>query len=137
MKKYFIVFALLMPLFIYSQDFSESFDKTQTLSWISKNIKPTGNTSSMRSLKTQVTYTENFFDKNGAAIYSFDLAKVSFSIVGKKVRINCSSGSCISYTYKSAGNRDVKNLSSFDLEAKNSVSQLNQALNHLKRRVGL
>lgn len=137
MKKLIIVLVFLIPLMIQAQDFSESFDKIQTLAWINKNIKPSGNNCNLRSLKTVATFAENFYDKNAAASSTFDLAKVKFSVVGKKVRISCLSGSCISYSYKSAGNEEIKQLNYMDLEAKNSVSQLLHALNHLQKRVGL
>jgi hypothetical protein len=137
MKKIIWLLCLLTPFLLNAQDFSTSFSKTETLSWISKNIKPEGNTSSLKSLKTQATYTENFFDKNAAAIYSFNLAQVKFSIVGNKVRISCVSGSCISYQYKEPGNATTKNITHFDLDSKTSDAQLKKALNHLKTRVGL
>jgi len=133
-----LVFLLIFfPALLFSQDFSESFDKIQTLAWINKNIKTTANNYNFSSLKTNCTFSENFFDKNSSAVYKFDLANVNINIVGKSIRFSCKNGSCIEYSFKSPTATETKKINSFDMQAAGNVNELYRAFLTLKKRVGL
>jgi len=90
----------------------------------------------MSCVGTKVDYSENYYDVGGIARYKYNLASISVSNLGNKVRLKCRSGSCISYEYKDREKEETKKLSYIDLEAK-SVSQLYKAFVHLKKVCGL
>lgn len=138
MKKIIIILIVLLPFLAFTQNFSESFDKVQTLAWINnKAIKTDANFYNLSSLKTKCTFTKNYFDKNASATYKFDLADVNFSVSGKNVRITCKTGSCIEYIYKTPTTAETKNINSLDLESAGNVNELYKAFITLKKRVGL
>jgi len=137
MKKFTVLLVFLLPVMAFSQEFSESFDKIQTLAWINKNIKTSANAYNLSSLQTKCTYNENFFDKNSSATYKFDLVNINVSVVGKSVRLSCKTGDCIEYTFKSPGSTETKKLKYFDLPASGNVNDLYRALLQLKKRVGI
>ncbi|HPD64647.1 MAG TPA: hypothetical protein P5050_04550 [Bacteroidia bacterium] len=138
MKKIIVFSALMIPFLLFAQGFNESFDKVKTIEWINnKAIKTNANFYNLSSLKTKCTYTENFFDKNSAATYNFDLANVTFSVSGKNVKIACKSGSCIEYSFTTPTTNEKKNISSFELQAAGNVNDLYKAFLTLRKRVGL
>ena len=138
MKKILALFILIFPLLVFAQGFDESFDKVKTISWInSKNIKPAGNTYNLSSLKTNVTYTENFFDKNSTASWKLNLADVKISTSGKNLVLTCTKDGCIEYSFSSPTGTETKKINSLELEATNSVNDLYKAMTTLVKRVGL
>jgi len=137
MKKLLFLCVLLTPYLLFSQGFSEGFDKVQTIAWINKNIKTTANNYNLSSLQTKCTFTENFYDKNSSAVYKFDLANINVSIVGKAVRLSCKTGDCIEYSFKTPTGTETKKIKYLDLTASESVNDLYKAFLTLKKRVGL
>jgi len=138
MKNIFLILFLIFPFINLAQGFDESFDKVKTIQWInSKNIKPGGNTYNLSSLKTTMTYTENFFDKNSSVTYKLDLSQVTISVSGKKVILKCKSGNCVDYSFASPTGTENKKLDKLELEAATSVNDLYRAMTTLCKRVGL
>lgn len=126
----------MFPLYIFSQEFSSSFTKVETLRFINKNIKPKGNTGALTSVSTKMDYSENYYDARGIAHYKFDYRSIKITKLGSKVRLSCKSGSCIEYDYKDRVKEETKTLKYLDFEAK-SVTELYKAFLHLKKVLGL
>jgi hypothetical protein len=138
MKKLIIALFLVFPFIINAQDFSESMNKVETIKFINQHIVPEGNMANLSSLQTKVNFSNNYFDVYGKSQYDFDLRYIKFSIVSGKVRMSCTSGNCISYSYNEPEKEESKSLSSLDFTPKDTdVNTLYKAFVHLKKQVGL
>ncbi|MEA3496036.1 MAG: hypothetical protein U9R42_08375 [Bacteroidota bacterium] len=136
MKKLLLFLFMIIPIFCFSQNFSNSFTKVETVSFITKIIKPKGNTGSLSSVGTKVSYTENYYDITTRIKYDLNLADVKIKKSVSKVVLECKSGKCILKNTASHDKKEEEHISSLEFNT-DSPTELYKAFLHLKTVVGL